>query len=280
MKRVLFQSRLVDNGTDFAAMQAAMRTYAALMRPNINSAEIATEVHRQAYVVMGCADPYRQMKIDADAEALKYVPAAEEFINSADDSFRAAVRVSIIGNIMDFGSGIAIDSPDDFGKVFLSLLAEGVGSDQTDELYRIVTASTTVLYAFDNCGESQFDRLLIRRLRAMGKRVVGVVRGTPILNDVTREDACRIGLDRELDGLVDTGTFAIGIPSQPGPALTAELGRADVLIAKGMANYESLSDLDLSLPVAYLMRCKCLPVSKSVGVPLGTNVVRIKPATY
>lgn len=279
MKRVLFQSRLVDNGTDFATMQAAMRTYAALMRPDINSAAIATEVHRQAYAAMGCTDPYRQMKIDADAEALKYVPAAEDFISAAADPFRAAVRVSIVGNIMDFGSGIAIDSPEEFGKLFASLLAEGVGSDQTDELRRLVDASGTVLYAFDNCGESQFDRLLIRRLRAMGKRVVGVVRGAPILNDVTREDACRIGLDRELDGLVDTGAFAIGIPSQPGPALAAELGRAGVLIAKGMANYESLSDADLPLPVAYLMRCKCLPVSQSVGVPVGTNVVRIKPAT-
>ncbi len=278
MRRVLFQSNLVDNGTDFATMQAAMKTYAAMMSPDCGSAPLATAVHRAAYTAMGVTDPYAEIKVEADRVAAQYVPKVEAFIAAADDRFRAAVRTSIIGNIMDFGSGIAIESPDDFGAVFDKLLAEGVGSDETDKLRRLVESSGTVLYAFDNCGEDQFDRLLIREIRAMGKRVVGVVRGAPILNDVTREDALRIGLDRDLDRIVDTGAFAVGLPDVPSPELQEELGRAGVLIAKGMANYESLSEMVLPLPTAYLLRTKCNPIAEALKVPVGTNVVRIEPA--
>jgi uncharacterized protein with ATP-grasp and redox domains len=276
MKRVLFQSRLVNNGTDFAAMQAAVKTYAALMSPDVDSATIATEVHRRAYAAMGVSDPYAQMKLDADRVAAEYVPRAQAFIDAAPDRFRAAVRISIIGNIMDFGSGNAIDNPEEFGGVFDQLLDQGVGSDQTDELRRLVDKSQTVIYVFDNCGEDQLDRLLIRELKNMGKRVVGLVRGAPILNDVTREDAVRIGLDRDLDRIVDTGGFAVGVPKDSSAELKEELSRAGVLIAKGMANFESLSEHDLPVPVVYLLRAKCIPVASILNVPVGTNVVRVK----
>ena len=277
MKRVLFQARLADNGTEFAAVQAGVREYARLMSPDISSADIATHVHSAAYAAMGVSDPYLDMKLEADRVAEKYVPDAQSFIDSSEDRFAAAVRVSIVGNIMDFGMGIAIDSPDEFGRMFQSLLDQGVGSDQTEDLRRLVEGCETVLYAFDNCGEDQFDRLLIREIRAMGKRVVGVVRGAPILNDVSLDDALRIGMDRELDRIVSTGGFCVGFSEGlMKEDLKEEMGRAGVLIAKGMANYESLSDMAVPLPVAYLLRAKCLPVASSLDVPVGTNVVRVE----
>ncbi len=276
LKRVLFQARLAGNGTEFAAMDAAVKAYAAGFSPDACAAELATAAHSAAYAAMGVADPYRAMKEEADRVAARYVPAAADFIDSSDDRFAAAVRVSIIGNIMDFGSGIAIDSPDRFGDMFQSLLDQGVGSDQTPELEKIVKASGTVLYAFDNCGEDQFDRLLMREIRSYGKRVVGVVRGAPILNDVTREDALRIGLDRDMDGILDTGGFCIGFSERlMPPELRKEMVSAGVMIAKGMANYESLSEIDLPCPVAHLLRAKCIPVASSLDVPVGTNVVRM-----
>ena len=178
---------------------------------------------------------------------------------------------------MDFGSGIAIDSPDEFGKMFDSLLEQGIGSDETDTLERLIDSTETVLYAFDNCGESQFDKLLIREIRSRGKRVVGIVRGKPILNDVSYDDALRIGMDKELDRIVSTGGFAIGFPEEIlDKGLSEEMGRAGVLITKGMANYESLSDRKLAVPTVFLLRAKCVPVASSLNVPVGTNVVRVK----
>ncbi len=276
MKRVLFQSRLAGTGLEFEAVRKCMALYSGLMDPSVCSAEIATKVHRLAYDTVHCNDPYHDMKIDADRIAGTYLERVQETVEESDDRFRTAVSVAIIGNIMDFGSGIAIDSPEEFEKIFDKLLAQEIGLDECDKLKAIVERSKTVLYAFDNCGESQFDKILIRELRSMGKRVVGVVKGVPILNDVTLEDAKRIGLDKELDRIVTTGAFAVGIPTEIGDKdMLDEMSQADLFLAKGMANFESLSDRELDIPVAYLLKAKCLPVANSFNVPVGTNVVKL-----
>ncbi|TQS78463.1 MAG: hypothetical protein A3204_00675 [Candidatus Methanarcanum hacksteinii] len=273
MKRVLFQARLLENGCESEAVGAALRAYAKEYAVGRNSAEVATEVHRSAYEVMG-ADPYIKIKLDADRIAEEYLDQVMGYVDSAEDRFSAAVRVAVIGNIMDFG--VSLSSPEEFRAVFKKLLDQGIGSDDTARMKELLTDSKSVLYFFDNCGESQFDKLLIREIQRMGVRVVGVVRGERILNDVTMEDAERIGLDKILDRTVSTGTFAVGaVLSKAKDDLKEELDRADMMICKGMANYESLSDQDAGMPKVFILRTKCGPVARSLGVPENINVVRV-----
>ena len=273
MKRVLFQARLLENGCESEAVGAALRAYAKEYAVGRNSAEVATEVHRSAYEVMG-ADPYIKIKLDADRIAEEYLDQMMGYVDSAEDRFSAAVRVAVIGNIMDFG--VSLSSPEEFRAVFKKLLDQGIGSDDTARMKELLTDSKSVLYFFDNCGESQFDKLLIREIQRMGVRVVGVVRGERILNDVTMEDAERIGLDKILDRTVSTGTFAVGaVLSKAKDDLKEELDRADMMICKGMANYESLSDQDAGMPKVFILRTKCGPVARSLGVPENINVVRV-----
>ncbi len=273
MKRVLFQARLLDNGCESEAVGAALRTYAKEYVEGRNSAEVATEVHRSAYEVMG-ADPYVKIKLDADRIAGEYLDQVTEYVESSDDRLSAAVRVAVVGNIMDFG--VSLTSPEEFRTVFRGLLEQGIGSDDTERMRELLSESKSILYFFDNCGESQFDKLLIREIQRMGVRVVGVVRGERILNDVTMEDAERIGLDEVLDRVVSTGTFAIGaVLSKAKDDLKEELDRADMMICKGMANYESLSDQDAGMPKVFILRTKCGPVARSLGVPENINVVRV-----
>ena len=273
MKRVLFQARLLENGCESEAVGAALRAYAKEYAVGRNSAEVATEVHRSAYEVMG-ADPYIKIKLDADRIAEEYLDQVMGYVDSAEDRFSAAVRVAVIGNIMDFG--VSLSSPEEFRAVFKKLLDQGIGSDDTARMKELLTDSKSVLYFFDNCGESQFDKLLIREIQRMGVRVVGVVRGERILNDVTMADAERIGLDKILDRTVSTGTFAVGaVLSKAKDDLKEELDRADMMICKGMANYESLSDQDAGMPKVFILRTKCGPVARSLGVPENINVVRV-----
>ena len=273
MKRVLFQARLLENGCESEAVGAALRAYAKEYAVGRNSAEVATEVHRSAYEVMG-ADPYIKIKLDADRIAEEYLDQVMGYVDSAEDRFSAAVRVAVIGDIMDFG--VSLSSPEEFRAVFKKLLDQGIGSDDTARMKELLTDSKSVLYFFDNCGESQFDKLLIREIQRMGVRVVGVVRGERILNDVTMEDAERIGLDKILDRTVSTGTFAVGaVLSKAKDDLKEELDRADMMICKGMANYESLSDQDAGMPKVFILRTKCGPVARSLGVPENINVVRV-----
>ena len=276
MRRVLFQSRLVGNGREFDAVQASAEVLGCRMDPDVQSVVIATEVHRRAYDAVGSDDPYHGMKIRADEVAEPYVQMLEDAVAASDDPLRAAVMAAVVGNIMDFGAGSAINSPEEFISVFDRMMDQGLGSDDIGRFREILDRVPGVVYMFDNCGESQLDKVLIRQLRRMGKRVVGVVRGAPILNDVTMEDALRIGMDREVDRLVSNGKFYIGLDWDDVPTeLSDEIGSCGLILAKGMANFEATSDRHLDVPIVHILRTKCIPVAKALGVPTDINVVRV-----
>ena len=275
MRRVLFPARLEGGGLEFEAVKAAVDVLSDRMTDGTTSVDIATDVHRRAYQAIGSDDPYRDIKVRADTVAEPYVGMLEAAVERSDDPLRSAIVASVVGNIMDFGGGSAISDPDEFMGVFDRMVAQGLGCDDTDVLRELLEKVPGVVYMFDNCGESQLDKVLIRQLRRMGKRVVGVVRGAPILNDVTEEDALRIGLDREMDRLLTTGKFYVGIDWDDFPAeLEEEIRGCGLIIAKGMANYEATSDRRLPVPIVHILRTKCRPVASSLGVPENINVVR------
>ncbi|MCL2148560.1 MAG: ARMT1-like domain-containing protein, partial [Methanomassiliicoccaceae archaeon] len=247
-------------------------------REEPNSARMATRVHRASYDALGVRDPYHGLKVRADEVAARYDGRARGFIDASSDRLRAAVKVAILGNIMDFGAGLAIDDPDEFDGAFEPLLGMELAIDDTGRMAEILASGGTVVYLFDNCGESLLDLPLIDLIRGMGNRVVGVVRGEPILNDVTVDDALRAGLDAHLDRMLTTGGFAIGVDmSSVGDDLRGEMEGACLIIAKGMANFESLGEERLGVPVAYLLKAKCAPVASEFGVEAGSNVARVAP---
>ncbi len=275
LKRVLFQARLADNDSEFNALSAALSTFSEEYEEGRNSAEVATAVHTVAYKAMGISDPYKGLKIIADEVAGNLLDKAQEYVESSDNRLRAAMTVAIIGNIMDFGQTTSIDHPDLFTDLFEELLEQGIDSDDTEIVEECLRKPGDILYVFDNSGESQLDKILIRELKSRGKHVIGVVRGAPILNDVTMEDASRSGLDKELDDIISTEKFAIGIPMKIEKDLSEALSKTSFIIAKGMANFESMEGRDFGVPVAFLLRAKCVPVANALGVDVGTNVARV-----
>ncbi len=276
MKRVLFQARMSDPENEFASVKAGLDAMSELLEVGKTSVDIATEVHRRAYSMLRTDDPYHDLKVRADTVAGNLMPEASRMVSESDDPLRTAMIISIAGNIMDFGSGNAIDSPEEFNRVFDSLVEQGIDDSDFEQAKDAILNAPGIVYIFDNCGESQLDKLLIRQLKGMGKRVVGVVRGAPILNDVTISDAIRSGLDTELDSLLDTGKFYVGIDLSECPEeVLAEVERCGLVIAKGMANYEALSSQEFCFDIIHILRSKCIPVSSSIGVPLGTNVVKL-----
>ena len=276
MRRVLFQSRLVDNGLEFDAVKAAAAVLAKRMDQDTESVRIATEVHREAYRAVCSSDPYFEIKCRADAVAEPFARELEDMVLASDDPLRAAIMGAVAGNIMDFGACSAIDDPDAFSSVYQSIVSEGLGLDDISRLEDLLDEVPGVVYIFDNCGESRMDMVLIDLLRRMGKRVVGVVRGEPILNDVTLQDARRIGLDHAVDRLLTTGKFYIGIDWDDVPEdLSEEIEGCGLIIAKGMANYEATSGRFLDVPIVHILRSKCAPVAASLGVPQNVNVVKV-----
>ena len=276
MRRVLFQSRLVGNDMEFDAVRAASEVLAGRMDPETDSVKISTEVHRAAYRAVMSDDPYFELKCRADAVAEPFERQLAEMVERSDDPIRTALLGAVAGNIMDFGSGTSIDDPDLFSSVYDDIVDQGLGLDNVDMLEDLIERSPGVVYIFDNCGECRLDAVLIRLLRGMGKRVVGVVRGEPILNDVTMQDAKRIGLDRVVYKMLTTGKFYVGIDWDDIPEdLSEEIRSCGLIVAKGMANYEATSGRRLDVPVVHILRSKCGPVARSLGVPQNVNVVKV-----
>jgi len=149
--------------------------------------------------------------------------------------------------------------------------------DDTEEIYRALRRARAVAYLLDNCGESILDKLLIAELRSWGLKVYAVVKGGAYQNDVTVSDALRVGLDEVAELVSTESDFSSLIPGTYSERVEEALRESDLVVAKGMAHYETLSELELDRPVAFLLRAKCEPVARSLGVGVGKNVALLRP---
>ncbi|AGB04758.1 hypothetical protein AciM339_0883 [Aciduliprofundum sp. MAR08-339] len=271
-RRAVFEANLVDSEKAMPLVKSLLNLLCEEFDENKPSIKVWTKVHKRVNEVLGTDDPYGDLKKRANEIAMQLFPRALEYYENSEDKLRAAELLAIIGNVLDFGVGI--NSPEEFEDVFNRLIEEGIGYDNTDELRKYLKGH--VVYITDNCGEIVFDKILIREIRKYVDKITLLVRGKPILSDATREDAITVGLDKEVDEIRDTGMFAVGVDmDRASDELKNLLYSADLIIAKGMGNYEALSESDLK-PIAYLLRTKCEPVARDIGVPKGTNVVKVK----
>jgi uncharacterized protein with ATP-grasp and redox domains len=175
---------------------------------------------------------------------------------------------------MDFGIA-GLEDPTEILREFDSIVRQGLGVNDLPLVRAKLERARKVVYLLDNCGEDVLDALLVREIKALGPMVIGVVKGEPILTDVTMEDARRSGVVEEFDEVLTTGMFAVGLDAnRMGDRLRREMEEADLIIAKGMANFESLGETRYR-PIAFLMRAKCDPVAKALGAAKGDNVIRL-----
>jgi uncharacterized protein with ATP-grasp and redox domains len=271
--RVLYEAKLSTNdlSTQLKAVEAAVN---AMCRMGVEGpiALLSTEVHRTVYDVLGDDDPYRQVKRLANETAVKLLPTVQGLIQTSSDPFRAAVIAAIIGNTFDFGVlGFEV-ATDDFEKEVTAIYRDGLDVDDADAMKPFLK---DVVYVADNVGELVYDALLVEQMRKLGARVTLVVRGGHILTDATIDDVWEFGLDKVADAVITTGSNAIGIKLDEIPVQLREmLPRASLIVAKGMANYEMLSEYPFK-PVAYLMRVKCAPVAESVGARVGDFIAKL-----
>jgi uncharacterized protein with ATP-grasp and redox domains len=275
LNRVLYEVQLVAPNKAEDAMAESLHVLSSDFPKGMNSAKLATQVHERAYAISGSKDPYADLKRRSDEAAEAVFPKARKMVEEAGDRLEMAVRVAIAGNVLDFGIELEMETPEELVKNFDKLVSEGLRANDLDQARKLMRNGGKVLYLLDNCGESVLDRLLVQEIKRLGPKVIGVVKGEPILTDVTMEDAKRAHLDEVFDELLSTDSFAVGIDVyKVGPRLKRELEEADLIVSKGMANFESLSD-EPYRPVLFLLRGKCEPVSRLIGAKQGDNVAKL-----
>jgi hypothetical protein len=232
--------------------------------------QIASRIHRRAYELLGNPDPFAELKALGNQQAAEVCRKVRDELST----FREYVLASVIGNTFDYGvKGHTVE--ENFSVFFRREFARGLYLDDTE---KIAPLCSRVVYLSDNCGEIVLDRLLIEYLRSQGSHVTLAVKEAPILNDATLMDARELGLDKRVDLLTTTGGGAeIGISMENIPDdLRNAISRCTIIIAKGMGNFESLSEIDNLPPVAYLMAAKCKPVADEVGVPVGSKIALLR----
>ena len=232
--------------------------------------ETPPDLSRGAWAIIsrhaGTDDPYAEMKAHFNREMLAIYPDMLDMIRRSDDPDREAIKLTIVGNIIDFGAVQDIDREGVMAAIE-RVEHESLVVDHSAQLFGALGHVGTLLYLGDNCGEIAFDKALIAYLRERFPRldVFYAVRGQPILNDVTREDAEMVGM-AEVATVVDNGDGAPGtVLTAVSPEFRALFCAADVVIGKGQGNFESLSAVDRD-DVYLLFMAKCEVVAAVVGV--------------
>jgi len=272
LSRVVFECDLASAGpARTKETVAACRTMLESMRGSpLLHPQIASAMHRTACEMIGNPDPFRDLKAAGNEQAMGVCRKVRPRFHT----FYDFVLASVIGNTFDY----AVKDHDvttDFSRFFDMEFQKGLDIDDTD---RILERCSRVVYLTDNCGEIVFDRLLVGFLKARGSRITVAVRDAPILNDATMEDALALGFDKVADLLTTTGGGAeIGFDREKIPADLAEaIAECTIIISKGMANYESLSEYDNLPPVAYLMCVKCGMIAEDSGIARGSKIAMLR----
>ena len=278
LNRVYYEAKLVTDNyeTISKCIEEALKLLSDNYPKKPVNAHLATIIHRRVYEIINDPDPYAKVKVEANRVAKRILPKASKLVEESFDRFKSAVIVSIIGNTFDYGVMGHEVGGRNFISYFYKKLNEGLKVDHVDEIKKLCSGGN-VVYLTDNAGEIFFDTILMNKIKDICSRLTVIVRGRPILSDATLEDARLAGVDKIADELLTNGKGAIGIMVEELPELSLKrLEEADIIIAKGMANYECLSEDELEFkPIAFLLTAKCEPVAKSIGVGVGDMVAMV-----
>ena len=243
--------------------------------PPLLSQEICRIVRKET----GISDPYAVQKQESNSIMLTIQDSLREQIRQANDPLLFAVKVAIAGNSIDYA--VRGDWNKDFLLQTLEQAIQHPLNGSAERFVEAIKKTKQILYLLDNCGEIVCDQLLIEEIKRFRPDVaiVAVVRGAAVLNDVTLEDAQKAGFDKIVP-TIDNGNDAIGtILEQCGSEFMKAFSKSDMIIAKGLANYETLIEYDseqLPQTVCYLFRAKCPIIAKHAGVAINDIVVMVK----
>jgi uncharacterized protein with ATP-grasp and redox domains len=279
IKRIIYESEQSTKNPEIRkkVVQKTCKSLGELYDPNSCSASIATKVHKIAYDTLGDEEPYKDLKLESNRVAQSLVPRVEEMIKKSSDPLKTSMICSIMGNMLDFGIRGGSSSPSNLLDVFEKTIADGLGYDDSEKVKNLLKSSKKVVMFSDNCGEIVFDKILCREIKKFNSDIFLTlfVKGEYILSDATMDDAIELGFEDVVDEILTTGCFAVGVDFSKLPEpVENRLKESDLIICKGMANYESFSETDYK-PVAYLLRTKCTPIANSMELPLDINAIKV-----
>lgn len=230
-------------------------------------ARTTTLIHRILREETG-VDPYKQVKDSYNRIALDRLTRLRRMAAEMPDRLEGSVRIAIAGNVIDFGIYESFDLDRSLSESFHLLLS----SIDYHNFAQAAASARRILFLCDNAGEIVFDRVLIETLRDRGKEVTAVVKGSPVINDATLDDASAAGL-AECAVVIDNGNDGIGTLLEACSQQFMDAYRsADLIISKGQANYETLVQ-EKDARTFFLFKVKCPVVARALNRENGDIVL-------
>jgi uncharacterized protein with ATP-grasp and redox domains len=235
--------------------------------------ELAHQVHSIVKRITNEKDPYKKVKMESNDSVLRMYPELEEKVKKSRDPLRTAVRLAIAGNIIDFGV------PHEFNleETVREVLKKQFAIDDYRKLQEKLKDAETLLFFVDNAGEIGFDKLLVETFLETKKfeKIDFVVKGGPIINDATLEDAVYMGLDRLPNSeflTISNGEAGTG-PARSSQTVKNWITEHDLVISKGQGNYEGLSEHN---GLFFMLMVKCPIIASDLGVEVGDIILEYK----
>ena len=239
-------------------------------KKNLSSPEIQRILNNEFCRIIEVANPYKEEKKCSNSLAIKLYNEWKPKVLESDNPFNLALRLAIAGNIMDYGANNSFD----IRKIINAVLKAPFAIDHSLLLQNNVKKAERILYLGDNAGEIVFDRLFIETI--MHNNITYVVKGGPVLNDVTMTDAREAGMNK-VSPIISNGYNA---PSTMLQYCSNEFmeayNNADVIISKGQGNYEGLM-CENNPRIFFLLMVKCDVIAEKLNVGKGSFVVYNKP---
>lgn len=234
---------------------------------HLSPPEMARTIHRIIRETSGNADPFLDEKKRYQKLALQLLPQLEQNMLLSDDPFKSAILLAIAGNSIDHGVYHDLSEQQALNALEQGLHVPLVGDAK--QFSQAIDQAESILYLADNAGEIVLDKLLLHQLPL--EKTTFVVRGGPILNDALMADAEQAGIT-ELVPVIDNGDDTPGtLLKYCSKEFQNQFKHADLIIAKGQGNYETLSDVEGN--IFFLLKAKCSVIAKNVGCEIGSAIL-------
>ena len=237
-----------------------------------NPPEIAAYVYEKMAKIANKTDLYDEVKELSTQKALSFVPLLKDKLKTSENKLLTATKIAVAGNVIDLAAAVAFDLEEELAKVFDTQFSH----NDFDTLQRELSCAKDVVVLGDNVGEHIFDYMFVEVLQELFPNVKYsyFVRGNPIINDVTIKEAKECGFDT-LCNLIDSGVNTPGFVYERATKEAKELfDNADLVISKGMGNYECLSPSSRN-NICFLLKVKCQVVANSLDKEIGDIICKI-----
>ena len=236
-------------------------------KPEQSAPELVEEISKLHKDLFGISDSFSDLKKHFNNLLLSMEDEIKANVKKSENRLKTAVKYAMMGNYIDFGAVDNVNEETLFEHINNAENIE-INKEEFSIFENELSKAGKLVFLTDNCGEIVFDKILIETVKELypSLEIKVIVRGFPVLNDVTMEDVSEVGLDKIVP-VFDNGSQVAGTCLHKISQTARDIiDQADIIISKGQGNFETLRGAEKN--IYYIFMCKCELFAKRFKVPV------------